>query len=245
MHHRQINPCEHLLDYLSETGSPEERLSFGQHLESCPSCRRELEELKEVWSCMPLDMEEAPVPADLKDQVMGHIFGAEAVQSAPKGRRSTKRWFYSGTVAAAAACGILLFSLGPINFPFGSAGGPAGLAVVKPVPAQVLRTMALRPTDTAKPNCGGTVYHTRKDSVEEVVVQLHGLTPNEGKEAYQVWLIHQGVRHNGGTLVVNDRGEGVLVYRMKEGDPPFEAVGVTLEPDALGTEPRGRKVLGS
>ncbi|WP_438448360.1 anti-sigma factor domain-containing protein [Gorillibacterium sp. sgz5001074] len=249
MPNQPMNPCELLLDYLSDEGSMEEKRMFERHLECCPSCRQELVEMKEVWSIMPLDLDEVEVPADLKDQVMGRIF----VESPPMrplrpkpARETAGRGWRSAFLATAAVCIVLaLFLTSPV-LPFGPApGGTNGLSVVKPEPAQVLRTLSLRSTDTAKPNCGGTVWHTRKDDVEEVVVSLHGLSPTQGTEAYQVWLIHQGVRHNGGTLIVNDQGEGVLIYRVQKDDPPFEAVGVTLEPDGQGTQPRGRKVLGT
>ncbi|MEB3100594.1 anti-sigma factor [Ferviditalea candida] len=67
----------------------------------------------------------------------------------------------------------------------------------------------------------------------------------KGDEAYQVWLIKDGIRHNAGTLRADHQGNGVLTYRLNGDDKAFDAIGITLEPDSHGTRPRGKKVLGT
>jgi hypothetical protein len=44
---------------------------------------------------------------------------------------------------------------------------------------------------------------------------------------------------------VDDQGNGVLTYNISAKYIGFDAVGVTLEPDANGDQPRGKKVLGT
>jgi hypothetical protein len=56
--------------------------------------------------------------------------------------------------------------------------------------------------------------------------------------------MRDGRRSNAGTFRVDDSGLGVLTVGIRP-DERFDTVGVTLEPDAGGTEPRGRKVVSS
>lgn len=232
MREQQHNLCELLLEYMAGDCSQADSKKFEQHLNDCATCKRELEEMGGLWGFLPFGIEEAEVPAGLKPEVMESIFGREEARK--------RKWIYPGIAAALLVLWLAVYGWNGSGEP---STGP--LPADNSRPAQVVRTIALHSTDSAQPDCGGTVWHMRKDDVEQVVVQLHGLTPNQGTEAYQVWLIHNGIRRNGGTLVVNEKGEGIMTYTMEKEDPPFEAVGVTLEPDANGTAPRGRKVLGS
>jgi len=257
---QQHNPnlCELMVGYLTGDCTDAERESFERHLKDCQACQVELEELREVWDSMPGHSEELEVPADLKGEVLRGIFGKEAAEETPDSnsahagkdrkwsvgepkRPTARRLLFSGVVAAAVLGLVVTGALAWRDGVLPSAGKAVKLAE----PAEVVRTIALKPADPAQPNCSGTVWVTRRAESEEMVVHLQGLQPNQGTEAYQVWLIHKGVRHNGGTLVVDEKGNGVLTYAVRKDDPPFETIGVTLEPDAKGTQPRGRKVLGS
>ena len=52
-------------------------------------------------------------------------------------------------------------------------------------------------------------------------------------------------RYNCGTVNVDEDGNGVLTYNISAKYSGFDAVGVTLEPDANSDIPRGKKVLGT
>lgn len=103
--------------------------------------------------------------------------------------------------------------------------------------------VALAGTDSAPAAQGWAAVYT-VEGEHYVLLSVNGLPPLSGEQAYQAWLIRDGKRTNAGTFLVDRMGRGGLVYRTEQ---PFEfqALGITLEPDALGDQPRGTKVLGA
>lgn len=71
-----------------------------------------------------------------------------------------------------------------------------------------------------------------------------GLGPLAGDQVYHLWLLKDGQRTSGGTFRVNSDGLGGVATHIPAG-VQFDAVGITLEPDARGMTPRGQKVLGA
>lgn len=234
MNNGQPNHCDFLLQYAVGEGTREERQSFERHLSSCTSCRTELDELKEIWESMPLLTEETEVPSDLKNEVMGHIFGETSM-------KPTRKWRARSVVAGAAA--VLLLAVGVTLWSVNDKKQTAVTVNFQP-PTNVLHTYALNSADAAMPSAKGTAWVVQGEEKNQVIVHLQGLEKSNGDEVYQVWLIHDGKRYNCGTLKANDQGLGMLAYSIKK-ETTFEAIGVTLEPDANGTQPRGKKVLGS
>jgi hypothetical protein len=125
---------------------------------------------------------------------------------------------------------------------------PAKLAVA-PLnqPVEVIRSFDLKSADAANPSATGTAWLVQQGSTNNVVVNLKGLKKTQGDWTYQVWLIRKdsNKRYNCGTLNVDDKGEGVLTYYINPKYIGFDAVGVTLEADPNGDQPRGKKMLGS
>lgn len=108
--------------------------------------------------------------------------------------------------------------------------------------ARRFATLSLSGTAQA-PQASGTVVVYIAAGDAYVVLHVAGLPPTEGRQAYQAWLLHDGGRTNAGTFRVGRNGQAVLVYTAP-GEPAFEALGVTLEPDENGDAPRGPRVLG-
>lgn len=77
-----------------------------------------------------------------------------------------------------------------------------------------------------------------------ITLEGQGLAPLAPGEVYQLWLIKDGKRTSGGIFVVDAAGKGGMSTRLP-GEAPFDALGVTREPDAFGEQPRGPKVMGS
>lgn len=108
------------------------------------------------------------------------------------------------------------------------------------VDAKVDRTVALAGMED-DPQAWGTASMVRDDIGTHLLVQAAELPKLSGSEAYQVWLIDkEGNPINAGTFKADD-GNGALSYMMQPGD--YQMVAITLEPDAEGDQPRGRKVL--
>ena len=112
------------------------------------------------------------------------------------------------------------------------------------VPAQILSLMPLKPASAAFASSKGVACILQQGDRRQLVVYLYELPATRGSEAYQVWMLQDGVRSNAGTFRVQDNGLGVLILDMRP-EQRFDAIGVTLEPDAVGSAPRGSKVVGS
>lgn len=240
MRNHEETICDDLLLYAAGDGTQAERIEFEHHLATCAACRAELADLKEVWEAMPLLADPTDVLDDLKAEVMRGIFGGGEEESAPiVPKRRT------GIVSIAAVAAVLLLASGYALWSAGSGKDEyvSGISTVQ-TPMQVLKTYKLNAVDRTMPAAAGTVWLLGGEEKNQVVVHLQGLSMTSGDEAYQVWLIHDGERYNCGTLLVDGQGTGVLTYSIKK-EAAFEAIGVTLEPDAKGTQPRGKKVLGS
>ncbi|MFB9328281.1 anti-sigma factor domain-containing protein [Paenibacillus aurantiacus] len=75
-----------------------------------------------------------------------------------------------------------------------------------------------------------------------LVVQAENLPELQGTEAYQVWLIKEDAKVSAGTFL-SEQGHGAMYYTFKPQD--YDTIAITLEPDALGTQPRGQIVLAA
>ncbi|WP_282936645.1 anti-sigma factor [Paenibacillus sp. RC67] len=251
MRNLEENYCDFLLLYVAGDGTDTERMKFERHLSTCSSCMAELQETAEVWNAIPLLIEETDAPRDLKAEVLGGIFGNDPAKETEESTREflpvkqfRSRWIQH-RIALIGSAAVLILATGYLLF---SATGPGEkkqitTAAVLP-PSQVLKTYTLNAVDSSMPTASGTAWVLQGEEKNQVVVQLKGLSKTNGNEAYQVWLIHDGKRYNCGTLLADADGTGVLTYLIKK-ESVFDAIGVTLEPDAKGTQPRGKKVLGT
>lgn len=257
--------CSYMINYLTGECTEWERAAFERHLRTCVTCREELPELQEVWQSLPFQMEEVEVPLDLKQQVMDAIAKESALRIEPlaeepkqkvhananvplpkqlantKARIPKRRsftWIYG--LAAVIIFGIIVGALWNYN-----ASEPSKTASELSEPAKVINTYTLKSADTSMPSASGTAWVVQYGDVHKVVVNLSGLTETKGDWTYQVWLNHNGKKYNCGTLRVDNKGVGVLSYDVHVKELNIDSIGVTLEPDPNGSQPRGKKVLGS
>ncbi|QGQ99964.1 hypothetical protein EHS13_05660 [Paenibacillus psychroresistens] len=254
MQEHETKECENLISYMTGECSEFERAAFERHLRSCTSCRDELQQLRLVWDALPFEMDELEAPADLKNEVMQAIHALPVdkaqlkksrLQQKPRAMRS---YFAKFGWVAAIVIGVIIGGLWSSTFvkkPTDSAGSLLNQ------PAEVLRTFELKAFGDSLPSAKGTVWVLKHGDTNNVVVNLKGLKKTNGKETYQVWLVKNAndpktkKRYNCGTMNVDDQGNGVLTYNINAKYANFDAVGVTLEPDANGDAPRGKKVLGT
>ncbi|HBU85872.1 MAG TPA: hypothetical protein DEF35_30115, partial [Paenibacillus sp.] len=76
-----------------------------------------------------------------------------------------------------------------------------------------------------------------------LVVQAENLPTLEGNEAFQVWLIKGDTPQNAGTFLSHN-GTGAVYYTLDSAND-YDTVAITLEPDAMGDEPRGTMILAA
>ncbi|MEK4433582.1 anti-sigma factor domain-containing protein [Paenibacillus sp. FSL K6-2862] len=81
------------------------------------------------------------------------------------------------------------------------------------------------------------------DKGTHLVVQAENLPDLEGNEAFQVWLIKGDTPQNAGTFLSHD-GMGAVYYTLDSVND-YDTVAITLEPDAMGDQPRGTMILAA
>ncbi|MCZ8511309.1 anti-sigma factor [Paenibacillus filicis] len=262
------NPCEQRFSYFLQELTPQEAESFERHLVRCADCRKELADLRLAWEAIPCDLEETELPPELKSQVMDAILhapsgpGASQEQVPPRKvtgrvtgvRRSQRLWPYTAAAALFFAAGALTVWgwIGPgakhiASPPAVQPAAPQTPSTPQPSapPAQLVQVMSLKPFDQGMPDASGRVWLMRQGDKDRIVVEMTGLTPNHGEGTYQLWMLKEGKRTNCGTMRIGEKGTGVMTYEIPASEYKFDSLGVTLEPDEKGDQPRGKKVLGT
>lgn len=247
-------PCDDLLSYLVDELGEDQRGRFENHLGSCGKCREELNELRPAWNSLSSDLDMRETPDDLKAQVFQSIFAGKSSEDkeavgdrsgsfpassvrALRGKSFRFRW----DIAAAVMALLLAVSV------WQNVQMRANLASMQQhlsSPSYVLQSYRMYPAGV-ETTPSGEVLLVEGAGQRKLIVQMSGLRPNTGEEVYQVWLIRNGIRTNAGTFRADENGRGVLTYNFASSDPSFEQIGITLEPDANGTQPRGVKVSGT
>jgi hypothetical protein len=228
-----IARCELLHEFLLEELTAEEKAAFEAHLDACPTCRQDLREFRDVWNELPFTMEIVEPPEELKDQVFLRIFPAK--------KKPLRRWYAAAAGVALLAGAAYAVAQELSERQEASVKADAHLAQ----PAQIVREYSLKAADAAPPEAKGSAWLMQQGGKTRLVLQLSGLPVTKEQWVYQVWLLKQGKRSNCGTFKVDNRGNGVLTYELQQEEAGFDAIGITLEPDAFGDRPRGKKVLGT
>ncbi|RNB83325.1 anti-sigma factor [Brevibacillus fluminis] len=235
--------ADELVSYIVGQITDQEKKHVESHLIACFACRQEAKELQEAWELIPYHMDEVAVPADLKQEVMSSIFPADAPVRESGWKKRLARVFAFNPHWMSAALGLFLIIAFAYNMSLRHE--LAQLQQQSLLPSQVLQEYALKPTADTPPQAQGKAWLYTQGEVKKLVFQVQGLTCTDGPEAYQVWLIHEGKRKSAGVFRVDENGNGFMTYEMGKDQVAFEAIGITLEPDAAGNKPRGKKVLGT
>ncbi|KZE70459.1 hypothetical protein AV654_06110 [Paenibacillus elgii] len=264
---REESGCELCFSYFLDELSEERKRAFERHVSACRTCTQELAELRQTWQALPAEAELMELPEGLKEQVLGKVLGEPVsaggetlLEERPADKRPTvewrlndgaarrrKRWTKGLGYTAAAlfffVCGAGTAIVGDFRLPFKSSVEQPETRLA--IPVEVIGQYRLKAFDQALPSAAGQGWLTRQGNKAQLVLQFHGLRPTDGVQAYQVWLLRDGKRSNCGTFQVDSQGAGVLTWDMGLEDTSFDGIGITLEPDSRGSEPRGKKVLGT
>jgi anti-sigma factor RsiW len=251
---KDINPCEWLPSYFLKELTPEEQLQFEQHLQHCESCQDELKDLERIWEELPFTMEITDPPHEMKAEILEGIFAkhpsaepGEVEEAMADIRAHTSATIYPGFrhwgLLSAAGVVLLLgaYLLGDMH---GRAEVTEKTAVTAQDPWTVQQKVQLNPADPALTGGKGDVWLMQQGNAVQVLLQVNGVPATKGSESYQMWMTSAGKRWSCGTFKVSSEGAGVLLYNLKNG-AKFDSIGVTLEPDASGKQPRGRKMFGT
>lgn len=262
MNKKEHECCKDLLPYLVGELSNQGRNEFEKHLKECSICLDELQELQPIWESLPLSIEEIDPPVDLKAEVFSSIFLDQTSDkttvhikqeeenqeqlSTVNGPDGESRWrllFRSGMGKVAVILLILLASGTWSNIQL--RGQLVALEEELKAPTQIVQAYAMAAADSDMQNTSGSALILQNGNQKRLVVYMDGLPSTKGEEAYQVWLVHEGKRHNAGTFRVDETGRGVSTYYFDDPNMQFDSIGITIEPDPYGDQPRGKKVSGT
>ncbi|MGP1909807.1 anti-sigma factor [Metabacillus sp. JX24] len=245
--------CEKLYDYFSESLPPEEKAEFEAHLESCPDCREELQELTSLTEDLPYLSEPVQPPQEMKQRILGNVFESDSAAveqnkddrnnlvNLPVQIKSEKRpnRFVLPSVAA------LLFAslLGNAYFftQMENESPEENISI-----DDLQKQVALAPVDDQLSETTAMAALMKKDSKEMVFLQAEQLKQLDEGEVYQVWLIENDKPVAAGSFVPDSSGHGAVMYEMNlEGGFNWDTIAITIEPKAGNKAPEGAVVLAS
>lgn len=241
----QKQVCDMCLDYLSGVCSDEDKRTFERHLPDCADCRAEIDELRIVWEAFPASMDRIEPPKDLKKQVMDAVLAADGKRPSASWRPAAKRWVTRAAIAAAA----LIFVAGSV-WNYGlyreRTASPLPVEQALDIPAaQIERLMSLKAENQMSDHAYGVACIVDNGQSKQFIVYVFGAEATVESQAYQVWLLQDDTRRSAGTFRVNEQGIGVLAMPIASSNLTFDSIGITLEPDDRGDQPRGDKKFGS
>jgi anti-sigma-K factor RskA len=206
---------------------------FERHLESCPSCRRELEQLRVASEALPHAVEPVVPPPELKESLMKTVWAEAAVREEARPKRRWSRPFLErlprltpGFAAALAAC-VLAIGIG-VGIGVSQIGGSSSKTLTALV-------------DHSRAPSGAATLQVPGDR-KNALLTVQGL-PNPGAgKVYEVWVQRGGEMQPAGALFsVGSGGSGSAgIPGSLNG---VEAVAVTAERDGGSLKPTQMPVL--
>lgn len=216
----------------------DEDILVSEHLPTCSACQAELEVYQTVTDRLAFTAPDASPPADLKRQLMDRVQSAHPpATAAPRQswwEQLTSLWHRAAPAWGAVSL-VIILALAVSNLMLRqqvneSTAEPEGMRVVR-----------LSGTDAA-PDATGTLVVSADGEYGTLVVD--GLPLLDDAHQYQLWLIRDGQRTDGGVFSVNDEGYGALWISSPSPLSSYPAFGVTIEPAGGSPGPTGDKVLG-
>lgn len=212
-----------------------------EHLAVCDDCRAELLAYQAVVDDLALAVPAAEAPPDLRRRLMERTQPTrpyEFVQPRTSWweqltrlmRRSAPAW---GLVSLAVIVALVVVNLWLWR--------QVSHQVDVPGPG-ILRTIPLIGTEAA-PQATGLIIISADGEHGTLVVD--SLAPLDRDQQYQLWLIQDGQRTDGGVFSVNPEGYGSLWVETTQPLSSYSAFGITIEPAGGSPGPTGDKVLGS
>jgi len=251
-------PQEHVFDLLAGYAlgclDEEDLLKVARHLPLCPVCRSELSGYWSAADQLALAVSPRTPPPELKGKVLRRLERAARPAAAP-----AQPAVFPHAAPARRMGGFAQAVRGLFLRPAGALIGAAALLLIifltlsnlvlwqqvrslqTRMPANDTRIVLLEGTDNA-PGSRGYLMVFENESYGTLVVEDAPKLPYHYQ--YQLWLIRDGKRSNGGVFSVDERGYGTLQISADLPLNMFTSFGVTVEPEGGSPGPTGEKVLG-
>jgi len=210
-----------------------------RHLSGCAACQEEVRAYQQVLEQLPMAVPQRNPPLYLRAAIL-----QRAAAAAPAPRRAARpAWLAWLSHPLSPAAGwlalILIVVLAGISLSqWQQLQIPA--AAVTPTQASDFRLVHM----SSPPNGQATGLLVISDEGTFGTLVVDGLEPLGPAQQYQLWLVKDGQRSNGGVFSVQDDGYGVLKIDSPLPLIQYQTFGVTIEPFGGSPGPTGKKVLG-
>lgn len=257
------NHCDRLIDYFNNALTPEETNLFEEHLKTCTTCQAELKEWQLLTDDLPFLSEPVSPPEGMKARILGSILSNSGTTELPSNEKQfelnrietlnedtpdngiqlseplnesqaphklhvPKRSWMIYTLAACLVLSlisnVLLFSSTRTQTP----------QAAQEQPAFILDQVAFTAKDQ---NMSADATIIKKNHSYSLIIQATHLKPLTGSKVYKAWLIKNGKPYPAGTFQANKNGEGVLSYPIDKMDSNWDAVAISIEPNATSPTP--------
>ena len=234
---------EHVFDQLSAYAldclDEAEKSRVDAHLAGCDLCRQELQTYREIVEVLPFAMQENDPPPALKGRII-HSAARSKMISPAKPRRSVWEQLGESLRKAAPAWGLasllMILLLGVNNLLLWQRVNQIESSQRVP-----FMTVTMQGTGTS-PGASGLLVISLDGEHGTLIVD--GLEILDENHQYQLWLIQDGQRTNGGVFSVGKDGYGSLWVGSPQPLASYTSFGVTIEPSGGSPGPTGAKVLG-
>jgi anti-sigma-K factor RskA len=231
---------ESLAAYALDCLDKGEKEVVGRHLAQCAECRAELSNYQEVAALLPFAGELIDPPPDLKARLMAQVQRqtqpSSPVAASPTGIDRILQWTHRSAPLWGTVSLVLVLMLGISNFVLW--GQVRQMQSTRPPQMQFVRMSGTQSAPAAE---GIIVISADGDHGTLVVDKLPLL---QAGQQYQLWLIDNGQRTNGGVFSVDPDGYGSLWVKSPRPLASYGSFGVTVEPQGGSPGPTGQKVLG-
>jgi hypothetical protein len=245
---------EWLPGYVLNALTPEEATVTAAHLQTCARCQARLAAYESTIGRLGETVTLHEPPPELRRRLMAMVAADLAPRSAepqalqPRWRHVwAPRWAWALTVANA-----ILF-LGAAWFAWQAwltlpPGRPSWQQMAQALAAQ-RQALALLTEATSRRvmlNNGAQARGTLllQSTTAQAVLIVQHLPPLPANRVYQLWLIRDGVRDNGGIFQVDEQGFGMLLIQAPHIFNVYQAAGITAEPAGGSPGPTSPRVIG-
>jgi anti-sigma factor RsiW len=236
--------------YVLDALSPEERVTFEEHLIGCAACQAEVVELHQVVDLLPLAVDIVEPPASLRDRILAEA--REDTQEPPRltalpggapsrdRMKAQRTWIRAPQTWLALAASVVIVALGGWNLQLrqNSNGHQTAFEhdmVVALASGARVSTVA---GTTAAPTASAALVQPRRGHAYFVV---QGLPPTPSNKVYEIWLMRHNVPHR--AAVFSYSGNDAQIVSLPVSSTGYALTAVTDEPGQGGPVPTGRQVL--
>lgn len=216
-----------------------EKARVDAHLKGCEICRLELQTYREIVDVLPLAMLESDPPPGLKGQILqraSQTRKTSPAQASPSWWEQLAGYLRRGAPAWGLASLVLILLLGVNNlFLWQRVNQLESSAQIPFISVSMTGT-------EVSPGASGLLVISKDGEHGTLIVDgLAALDPNL---QYQLWLIRDEQRTNGGVFSVDQEGYGSLWISSPRPLASYSGFGITIEPAGGSSGPTGDKVLG-